>query len=103
MNLRAERGYHLPFIALITIIAAVVAAYLIGARHDYVRYMTHWELVLSGQDPWSTSNAYGPAYNLLAIPFVIHPLLPKVIFVSTWQLGSWYLLRRIVDRGVSPP
>ena len=92
-----------PLVASSTIITAIVAAYLIGARHDYSAYMEQWELILSGGDPWSTNNTYGPAYNLLAGLFALHPLLPKVIFVFTWQLSSWHLMRQIADRGVSMP
>ena len=88
-------------VASISILTAMVAAYFIGARHDYAAYMTQWELILSGGNPWSTSNTYGPAYNLLAGPFALHPLLPKVIFVFTWQVSSWYLLWQLVRRGVS--
>ena len=89
-------------------IVALIAAYLIGAKHDYGAYIDHWELVWSGGDPWARNkpwgnNDYGPVYNLLAGLYALHPLLPKVVFVLTWQLSSWYLVRRIVVRGVSLP
>ena len=87
----------------LTILTAVAAALLIGARGDYAHYMSQWDLVLSGDDPWSTNNTYGPAHNLLATLFALHPMLPKVIFVFAWQVSSWYLVHRLVRQGVSLP
>ena len=60
---------------------------------------------MSGSDPWSVvaGNAYGPAYNLLAGLFALHPLLPKVVFVLSWQVSSWYLIHQLARRGVSLP
>src|SRR5262245_15656037 len=37
-----------------------------GVQHDYPSYVSQWQLVLSGADPYSTDNAYGPLHNLLA-------------------------------------
>lgn len=88
-------------IAITSVVAAMVAAFWIGARHDYAAYMTQWDLILSGGDPWSTSNTYGPAYNLLAGPFALHPMLPKLIFVFSWQISSWYLMYQLTRRGVA--
>ena len=99
-------------VASLTTLTAIIAALLIGALqdyrsyshvHDYGSYMKQWDLILSGGDPWSTSNTYGPAYNLLAIPFALHPLLPKLIFVFAWQASSWYLVHRLARQGVSLP
>lgn len=81
----------------------MAAAFFIGARHDYSAYMTQWELVLSGGDPWSSSNTYGPAYNLLAAFFTVHSLLPKVIFVFSWQVSSWYLVCQLTSREITLP
>ncbi len=89
--------------ASLSILAAVVATLLVGARGDYAAYMLQWDLILSGDDPWSTNNAYGPGYNLLAILYALHPMLPKVVFVSAWQASSWYVLHRLACRGVARP
>ena len=90
-------------IASVSVLVAMVAAFWTGGRHDYAAYMAQWALVLSGGDPWSTSNTYGPAYNLLAGLFALHPMLPKAVFVVSWQVGSWYLLHRLAHRGVGLP
>ena len=92
-----------PMVASLSIVTAIVAAFLVGARHDYAAYMAQWDLILSGGDPWSTNNAYGPAYNLLAGPFALHPMLPKVIFVFAWQVSSWYLVHQLARRGIDLP
>ena len=81
----------------------MVAAYSTGVRHDYVHYASQWELILSGANPWTTNNTYGPAYNLLAGLYAIHVMLPKVLFVLTWQVSSWYLMHLIARRGVGLP
>ena len=92
-----------PMVASLSIVTAIVASFLVGARHDYAAYMAQWELILAGGDPWSTSNTYGPAYNMLAGPFGLHPILPKVIFVFAWQVSSWYLVHQLVRRGIDLP
>lgn len=65
--------------------------------------MTQWDLVLSGGDPWSTNNTYGPAHNLLAALFALHPMFPKVIYVLAWQASSWYLVHQLAHRGINLP
>ena len=66
-------------VAGLTILTAIVAALLVGARGDYAHYILQWDLVLSAENPWSTNNTYGPAHNFLAVLFAFHPMLPKVI------------------------
>jgi len=83
----------------LTILTAIVAALLVGPRGDYAHYISQWDLVLSADDPWSTNNTYGPAHNSLAILFAFHPMLPKVIYVLAWQIGSWCLVHQLLYRG----
>ena len=90
-------------VASLTILSAMAAAYWTGARHDYFHYMAQWDLILSGGEPWSTNNTYGPAHNLLAVPFALHHMLPKMIFVFAWQVSSWSLLRQLTRRGINIP
>ena len=73
-------------------------AFFIWPTLDYPTYIAVWELTLSGADPWSVHNAYGPGHNLFAIPFLVHPHLPKVLFVLAWQASSWYVLIRLARR-----
>ena len=66
-----------------------------GAQHDYWAYLSQWNLVLSGTDPWSVDNAYGPLHNTLAYLLRFGPLAPKMFIVAallvanvllTWEL-----------------
>ena len=87
--------------ALVVLMAvALPVAIATGSRYDYPYYESHWGLILIGADPWATNNAYGPVYNLLAGAFVLHPLLPKVIFVLGWLACCSYLLRELANSGV---
>ena len=98
--LRLNR-YRVDVTAAIALMAvALPVAIATGARFDYPYYESHWTLILSGADPWTTHNAYGPVYNLLAGPFAFHPLLPKVIFVLGWLCCCSYLLRKLASNGV---
>lgn len=68
--------------------AAVVLPYI----GDYREYVKQWALVLAGEDPWtdlgpSSSNTYGPAHNLLALPFWVHPRLPRVLSATSFALA----------------
>lgn len=59
-------------------ILCLAATVLGGVRHDYIYYLEQWQLVLSGLDPWSTNNAYGPLHNAFALLLPLHPLAPKL-------------------------
>jgi hypothetical protein len=64
-------------------IAAVFAWPMVG---DYTAYLTMWDQVLAGGDPWAKGlgNNYGPLFNLLAIPAAIDPRAPKLLFALVW-------------------
>ena len=97
-----EGGTREDVTAVIGLMAiALPVAIATGARYDYPSYQSHWSLILSGADPWTGNNSYGPAYNLLAGAFAFHPLLPKVIFVLGWLSCCSYLLRKLANSGVS--
>ena len=76
-------------------------SFQIDVRHDYAAYYDQWTVIIKGQDPWilpdgsPTGNAYGPLFNLLSIPFAIHPGLPKALFTITWLSVGAYLYRQI--------
>ena len=46
---------------------------------DYRSYLRQWQLVLDGDDPWSTNNTYGPLHNVLAFLMPWGPFAPKSI------------------------
>ncbi len=64
-----------------------------GPRHDYVAFTEIWRDILNGSDPWAihpvygyATHAYGPAFNLLALPYALNPLLPKILFAAAFLL-----------------
>lgn len=78
-------------------IVVLVASFMVAPMHDYALYFAHWDLILSGGDPWAkidAANAYGPVYNLFALPYAVHFQLPKLIFVSCWLALVLYTVRR---------
>lgn len=82
-------------IALLLVACAAVALGLTvigGVRHDYIYYLEQWQLVLGGQDPWSTNNAYGPLHNAFALLIPIHPLAPKIVTAAALLLASGLLV-----------
>lgn len=86
--------------ATVFLVVAMATAYYAGAQYDYPAYKGHWKNILSGGVP---ANAYGPAYNLLALPYFVHSLLPKLIFVFAWFGGACWLLRELAHRGLTLP
>jgi hypothetical protein len=58
-----------------------------GPRQDYVAHLEIWNEVQYGNDPWWIQpesglvlNAYGPLFNILAVPCAVNPLAPKLLF-----------------------
>lgn len=81
-------------------LAMLLLAFFIPPTHDYALYFKHWDLVLSGGDPWmkmSAANAYGPVHNLFAAPYLLHTQLPKLIFVSCWLFVSIHTVRTFLN------
>ncbi len=80
----------------------LVATVLAGAIQDYHLYLQIWREVLGGRDPWFlvlggigafSLNAYGPLYNVLALPVPWNPYGPKLIFAAAyWFFASWLAL-----------
>jgi len=70
-----------------------------SGRLDYNAYLTQWQMVVDAQSPpWGehSTNAYGPLYNLLALPYMIDPFLPKLLFVFTWMWASMFLIGQAI-------
>ena len=78
-----------------------ILALVAGAVQDYHAYQTQWQLILDGKNPWldfteiNNKNAYGPAFNALAIFYWIHPMLPKLLFIAAWAAASITLVHDI--------
>lgn len=94
-----ESRWRLQAALLIVSLIAIIISVVSGPQHDYIAYLQQWDLVITGaDDPWGehSSNAYGPAYNLFALPYSIHPLLPKLLFCFTWLCCSVYVIALFV-------
>lgn len=83
----------------------LVLTVLFGPRQDYVAHIQIWKEVISGNDPWWIQpesgiilNAYGPLFNLFAIPAAINPLAPKIIFALIYLLFCIKLLQFYQDQ-----
>jgi hypothetical protein len=63
---------------------------------DYYFYIQQWKLVLSGADPWSTTNTYGPLHNVFAYLLPISDLAPKILFSVTLIIANGLLVREIM-------
>ncbi|WP_165249718.1 hypothetical protein [Paludisphaera soli] len=95
------RGATSGFLILASL-AFLIATIFAGAIQDYFLYLQIWREVLGGRDPWFlvlggigafSLNAYGPLYNVLALPVLWNPLAPKLIFAAAyWFFASWLVL-----------
>lgn len=72
-----------------------------GPRQDYVAYLEVWTGVIAGRDPWRIHetwgyplNAYGPLFNLLALPAWCNPMAPKLLFALAYCLFAVVFLKR---------
>jgi hypothetical protein len=73
---------------------------LSGRRHDYVAFLEIWEAVRAGHDPWYIHprwgyplNAYGPLFNLFALPAGWNPLAPKLLFALAYNVFAVAVLK----------
>jgi len=73
-----------------------------GALQDYFMYLQMWNEIRMGKDPWFVVmgvwgtyplNAYGPLFNVLAIPAAINPLLPKLLFALAYLIFAMWLVK----------
>ena len=64
-----------------------------GCIQDYYFYLQMWKEIELGHDPWFYAfgvfgkypmNAYGPLFNVFAIPELINPLFPKLLFATAY-------------------
>ena len=72
---------------------------LFGPRQDYVAHIQIWNEIIRGNNPWWIQpesgiilNAYGPLFNLFAIPAAINPMLPKICFALVYLLFCVWIL-----------
>jgi hypothetical protein len=69
--------------------------------HDYQAYLGQWQLVLGGDDPWSTDNRYGPLHTLIAFLVPFGPLAPKFFMVGALLVANAALVVSLMrERGL---
>ena len=79
---------------------------LSGPRQDYAAFLEIWETILEGGDPWWIDagrghplNAYGPLFNLFALPALANPLAPKLLVALAYLLFvAWFADRCEIGR-----
>ncbi len=107
-RLPAEMRRQTVWLKWLVLLAAgfwMVYAILTGSRLDYDAYQLQWQIILDAQaPPWGehSSNAYGPLYNLLALPYRIDPFLPKLLMVFAWMWAALCLIRLALKRADRP-
>jgi hypothetical protein len=81
-------------------LAFLFATVLSGPRQDYVAFLEIWRAVRAGRDPWWIHerwgyplHAYGPLFNLLAVPAGWNALAPKLLFALAYCLVAVWLLK----------
>ncbi len=77
-------------LSVVTLLALILAA-LSAFQHDYRAYLLHWDRMAGGGVPWGgfdQPNAYGPVNFLFAFPYMVHPVLPRILFASFWMIGA---------------
>jgi hypothetical protein len=86
-------------------LAFLVFTVLSGPRQDYVAFLEIWAAVRGGGDPWWVHerwgyplNAYGPLFNILALPAAVNPLAPKLLFALAYCLFVIVFLKRGMTR-----
>ncbi|MGC8642408.1 MAG: glycosyltransferase family 87 protein [Isosphaeraceae bacterium] len=94
-------------------LAFFALAVLAGGIQDYFLYLAMWRGVWTGHDPWALTfgafgdyplNAYGPLFNVLAVPAWINLLFPKLLFaLAHLGFAIWLIKEEGADRRRSLP
>lgn len=90
-------------VLIVASLAHLIVSAVVGEYQDYYLYLDIWREILAGRDPWFlvvggprgsySLHAYGPLYNLLALPTLWHPLGPKLLFAGAyWAFVAWLSL-----------
>jgi hypothetical protein len=73
------------------------------SNHDYAAYVGEWQLLLTGADPWSTDNSYGPLHTAIGFLLPWGPLAPKFFMVGALLVANTALVLELMrERGMSP-
>lgn len=79
-----------------------IYSFTCGILFDHKHYVEQWQLMLSGDDPWSTDNTYGPLHNVIGYLYLLHPLAPKMAIVGALLVANLLLIDQLLKlRGAS--
>lgn len=92
-----RRGMRLFLVCAAVFLAATL---LVGSQGDYGTFRAIWAVVLRGEDPWwgRPLNAYGPAFNALALLTLPTPLAPKLLFAFAYLILVAWLAAVVAPR-----
>lgn len=94
---RDEFGRYVLFAVASWSVSLLGYTFLCGSLFDYKHYLEQWQLMLSGGDPWSTDNTYGPLHNIIGYATLIHPLAPKLLMVGSLLIANFALVLRLLE------
>jgi hypothetical protein len=93
----ARPNLVLPLAVYISL-ALLLYSFNLGAMGDHRHYIEQWSLLLSGQNPWSTDNTYGPFHTVLGFLLPINVLAPKLFMIGLLLAANLMLLSEMIGR-----
>jgi glycosyl transferase family 87 len=73
-----------------------------GIQHDYKHYVSQWQLLLGGANPWWTDNTYGPLHAVIGFLLPWSNLAPKFFMVGALLIANAALVLQLTrGRGMS--
>jgi Glycosyltransferase family 87 len=74
-----------------------------GLWGDYVGYLAQWRILLEGNEPWESGNAYGPLYTVMGFLLPLHLLAPKFLMVGTLLAANAVLVFELLHERSTRP
>ncbi len=91
-----EESRALTWLGLVSCLAMVCIAALLPPMQDYPAYLSQWQAVLDGANPWADpTNSYGPTHALVGAAVAIHPYVPRLLFAALFSGTTFWLWLRI--------
>jgi len=93
---------RIKYLYIIWSIFMLLTCYVFGARHDYLAYLNHWNLLLEGKNSWATNetnvghNAYGPFHSFSAYLLIFGTLGPKFFQAILFLIANYVLLKELI-------
>jgi len=101
MSAPGSRTNTLVLYVGLIVVASCVALRSSDTTYDYRHYGGQWQHVLDGGNPWEYArgdlrrfNSYGPLHALMAWPYAVSSLLPKLVYALASIAATIYLVSR---------